>query len=204
MAETPKYKKLPGSGMRGAGSFGVSAARARLWLAEDHLLNVDTISYTEEYRRFYFRDIQAFVIRRTYGHMVYNAIFGIAAVLFLTGTITVDPDGRLFVGGFFLLFASLLAWSLWMGTSCRCYIQTAVQFEQLPSLNRLRNARKVMTIVRERILKTQGAAFPGRTPPLAPATAQPAAAVAPPPDTVEQIPAPPPPPAGEPPSAPPI
>src|SRR5260221_457977 len=68
-------------------AFGVSATRCQLWLGTDHLLAVDHTLTAEEYRRFYFRDIEAFVIRRTVARQVWNWIMGVLAVL------TVVPAG---------------------------------------------------------------------------------------------------------------
>ena len=48
------YRKLPGR--RRGFLFGSS-----VWLADDHLLLVKSARFREEYRRFYFRDIQAIV-----------------------------------------------------------------------------------------------------------------------------------------------
>ena len=53
----PPYRKLPGRGLGWAGF-------ARLWIAEDHLLEVNSLLFTERYRRFFFKDISALVIRR--------------------------------------------------------------------------------------------------------------------------------------------
>ena len=55
MAQFP-YKRLPG---RRAGLFSVNT----LWMADDHLLSVHSHRVTEQYRRFYFRDIQAICIQ---------------------------------------------------------------------------------------------------------------------------------------------
>ena len=43
----------------------VATSRASLWLAKDHLLQIDTSGYTENYKRFHFRDIQALVLCKT-------------------------------------------------------------------------------------------------------------------------------------------
>ena len=53
-----RYQKLPG---RGVGFTGYS----RLFVGPDHLLLVWSTGYSEHYRRFFFRDIQAFLVART-------------------------------------------------------------------------------------------------------------------------------------------
>src|SRR5262249_54585927 len=60
------YQSLPGRGRRsGFVSFGIASGWCSLWLGPDHLLAVDSKNYQEEYKRFYYRDIQAFIARRT-------------------------------------------------------------------------------------------------------------------------------------------
>src|SRR5215472_27690 len=43
----------------------VSTSRASLWMGKDHLLCMDYSGFTETYKRFYFRDIQAVIVRKT-------------------------------------------------------------------------------------------------------------------------------------------
>jgi hypothetical protein len=144
MPESP-YRKFSGSGQRGTSLFSASPARATLHLGSDHLLNVDTIYFTEEYHRFHFRDIQAFVIRRGYAHIAINILLAIPAVLLFWAAIAIDDiGGRIFTLVIGLLFGGLLGWSLWLGPSCRTFVLTAVQSEQLPSLNRIRRTRRIL------------------------------------------------------------
>ena len=62
MAEK-EYKKLAGSGR----SF---ISVNTVWMGRDHLLAVETVGYTEHYRRFYFKDIQAFLVQRNRHRML--------------------------------------------------------------------------------------------------------------------------------------
>ena len=64
MAEQ-EYQRLTWARRRPSGFIAFSATRSSLWLGSDHLLCIDTTGYTENYKRFYFRDIQAIVIRKT-------------------------------------------------------------------------------------------------------------------------------------------
>lgn len=164
MAEpAAKYIKLPGRGRRGSALF--SYARSRLWLGEDHLLNVDFTVASEEYRRFYFRDIEAFVIRRTGGRQGWNWFFGV--MLALTAGPFLAAWNSQGEGGF--LIAALVSLALWgtlilvnslRGATCQTHIRTAVQLEQLPSLGRLPMARRVLERVQPLIVAAQGAATP--------------------------------------------
>src|SRR5208283_5906459 len=75
MAE-PQYQRLTRE--RTPARFAVaSIARSSLWLGDDHLLFVECTGYTETYKRFYFRDIQAITIRKTTTHAVWNWITGV-------------------------------------------------------------------------------------------------------------------------------
>ena len=165
MARTPNpYVKLPGRGLRRV-AVAVSATRCRLWLASDHLLAVDFTVASEDYRRFYFRDIEAFVIRRTGVRQVWNWVF------FVLGLLTALPfvfawrsDGN---GGFLIAAIGIAVfWLAFMlintlrGATCETHIRTAVQFEQLPSLGRLPVARKVLARLQPLIVAAQGAATP--------------------------------------------
>jgi hypothetical protein len=159
---TPKlYTQLPGRGMRRA--IAIAATRCRLWLGPDHLLAVDATTASEEYRRFYFRDIEAFVIRRTRGRAIANSI-----LLFLA-LITVGP--LLYFGrtegsagwlgaamGFGALWTVLALINTLRGATCETKVRTAVQLEQLPSLGRLPIARKVLARLAPLITEAQGAA----------------------------------------------
>jgi len=164
MAEpAAKYVKLPGRGRRGSAVF--SYARSRLWLGEDHLLNVDFTVASEEYKRFYFRDIEAFIIRRTGTRRTWNWIFGVLLAL------TAGPffaawqsQGE---GGFMIAAIAFAAfWGLFIlvnslrGATCQTHIRTAVQLEQLPSLGRLPVARTVLARIQPLIVAAQGAATP--------------------------------------------
>jgi hypothetical protein len=150
VAKSPKiYQKLPGVGVRGAN-------RVRLWQGPDHLLYVASTSYGERYKRFYYADIQAIVIRKTAGWMgwiitllILTALCGLAAV-----EIT-DPGGR---GTMFVIaavFFIILAIHASLGPTSRCVIRTAVQTEEMPSLNRVRKAEKVLARIRPLIEAAQ-------------------------------------------------
>jgi hypothetical protein len=158
------YTKLPGRGLRRA-IFAVTATRCRLWLAADHLLAVDYTIASEEYRRFYFRDIEALIVRRTAKRQVWNWVL---LVLLL---ITAGPFFALWrsegSGGFLItalsfttLWAVVLLINTLRGPTCQTHIRTAVQLEELPSLSRLPVARRVLRLIQPLIIEAQGAATP--------------------------------------------
>jgi hypothetical protein len=155
---------LPGRGLRRV-AVAISATRCRLWLAADHLLAVDSSMAAESYRRFYFRDIEAFVVRRTSARQNWNVFF------LIMGLLTAGPFFLLWLnggdGGF--LFAAICIAVFWgvlallntlRGPTCQTHIRTAVQLEQLPSLGRLRVAEKVIARLQPLIVAAQGVSTP--------------------------------------------
>jgi hypothetical protein len=151
-----------------------------LWVAGDHLLLLSNHSFSEEYRRFFFRDIQQISVAKTQGAMILNIVLG-ALVLLLASVI---PFVEVWEGlGVWIAFASLLCVSnLLKGPSCICELRTAVQTVRLKPLRRLRRAQKVIAQLRPLIEAAQGGLVTaemiasGQIAPQAPA---PAAATAP-------------------------
>ena len=150
MADAPViYKKLPGVGSG-------ALARHRLWEGPDHLLVVTSWPSGEGYRRFFFRDIQAIVIRQTPRRM------GVNIALFILALLTAGPFlifgendawiAAAVIGGFWLLFIII---NTLLGPSCETRIQTAVQTESITSLVRLRIALKVLGRIQPHIVEAQ-------------------------------------------------
>jgi hypothetical protein len=134
----------------------VSTTRASLWAGKDHLLQIDNTGFSEAYKRFYFRDIQALVLCKT-DTWLYRAV-AYAAVASLCGLIAIiggGPVASWFFGGMAGLFALLIAVDLMAGPTCKAYLRTAVQTEALAPLNRLRRAQKVFGILRPLITSAQ-------------------------------------------------
>jgi hypothetical protein len=165
MAEL-KYTRL--SRARARSAFAVaSMSRSSLWLGEDHLLGVDSTGYTETYKRFYFRDIQAVTIRATKRRVVWNWILGILAGFCLArcnfgSLLKSQPDVQtiVFLSIAVLVFGIPLLLNNIFGRTCACQLRTAVQIEDLPSLSRVRQARKVLGKIRPLIIAAQGQLSP--------------------------------------------
>jgi hypothetical protein len=132
------YVKLPGVGHQ-IGSY------TRLYRGADHLLQVSSVTFSESYKRFYFRDIQAFIVIRTNDWLAVIGLFLLLALL-LTGLAmgVGDSAGSVVLGGCAGLMLVLALIVGVRGPSCRCHVRTAVQTEKLPSLNRLRRAEKIL------------------------------------------------------------
>lgn len=161
MTKTPEitYTRLPGKGLRRQGFFSTAVIRisCTLWLANDHILNVDNRGFSEDYKRFYFRDIQAIVTQETNRGKVWNIILATLIGLFVL--IAFGSEETVAVA-LWLLVAGILGIILlinWLhGPTCTCHIITAVQQETLPSLDRLKTAEKVIKILKRLIREAQG------------------------------------------------
>ncbi len=180
-----EYQRLPGRGVRRQGSW-IAAIRTicTLWEGRDHLLCIDSMGgYAEDYKRFYYRDIQAIITRKTDGFAFGNVTFGIlATALALIAWRVGDPAWRIFWFSLAGLCFVLLGVNWLRGPTCICHLRTAVQTEQLPSLRRLRIARKVIERLRPLIEQAQGTLSPDQLlapgPPAAPDAAPAPIAVA--------------------------
>jgi hypothetical protein len=159
-----EYRRLTRSKSRSI--FGiVSTARSSLWLGQDHLLGIDTSGYTETYKRFYFRDIQAVILRKTEWWKAWGVAFGAGTALFaLIALLGGDAIVAWIFGSLAGLFLFGLILDLAAGPSCACCLRTAVQTEELPSMNRVRRARKTLARLRPLIAQAQGELAPEEIP----------------------------------------
>jgi hypothetical protein len=150
MAKLPNpYRRLPGTG---SGVF----EHVRLYLAVDHLLQVSSSGFTEIYRRFYLRDIQAISLRESMHGKVWNGIWGFLAFLPAIVALQVGGAATVVWWGITGIFLLLLAINITRGPTCVCQVRTAVQTRPLPSLNRVRRASKVIAQLKPLIEAAQG------------------------------------------------
>ncbi len=143
------YRRLPG---RDASLI----HRSELWLGADHLLRVDMQGVTETYRRFYFGDIQAIIVRTTrqwIGEVIATSV--VPVPLLALALFSVGELAWLWYVPFGLAVLGLLV-VLARGKSCECYLKTAVQMDRLSSLKRLRTARQFIALVKPLIEQAQG------------------------------------------------
>ncbi|MGO9227648.1 MAG: hypothetical protein ACLQKA_00360 [Bryobacteraceae bacterium] len=151
-----RYRKLPGR--RRGFLFGSS-----VWLGPDHLLLVKSARFREEYKRFYFRDIQAIVTANA-PRLHISTRFLLIAVLWLWALGTVGVMEREHPAGssiewipWAVAAVLLVAWIyISAGWSCRCRIYTAVSSEPLPSLYRTWTARRFLKKVEPYLAQAQG------------------------------------------------
>jgi len=134
-----------------------TTTRSSLWLGKDHLLCVETNNFTETYKRFYFRDIQALSLRRTITFLVVNSILIPCVLLFIIlGFFVNDQGGRIALWCIAVLPAIPLLVNLVRGPTCACRIRTAVQEEEIPGLANIRKTEAVMARIRPLIAEAQG------------------------------------------------
>jgi hypothetical protein len=157
MAIASEYTRLPGRGYAYLG-FG----RSSLWLGPDHLLLINRRGYTEEYKRFYYRDIRALVIRNNGKYSAWNivlgSITGMALLILAMGYFVWDWElAVLMISSIFVVpFLLILIFHLAKGPTCSTHLYTAVHAEELPSMNRTTKSLKVMRMIGSRIEATQG------------------------------------------------
>ncbi len=172
----PTYTKLKGSGRKSSGFVSLEGTTYSLLMGDDHLLQVESErGFSERYKRFYFRDIQAIILRKNSRFLVGNIILGASLGLLLAIAAAFLPNslangdsswnrllnvpaefiGVMFLVGFAILIAVLWLVHLLRGGTCICHIQTAVQTEELPSLYRIARARRVLEQLRPLILQAQ-------------------------------------------------
>ncbi|TAL02204.1 MAG: hypothetical protein EPO07_07585 [Verrucomicrobia bacterium] len=170
MAEKEYIKLTPVRQRRGVAI--ITTSRSNLWLGKDHLLAVDTESYTESYKRFYFRDIQAIVLRKTHRRLIIAIITGFFTVgLGALAAAINDTGAHWFFGIFAGLFAVPFIANLAYGPTCACQLKTAVQTEDVPSISRVKRARKVLARLAPLIAAAQGQVPTPEPAPIAPAPA---------------------------------
>jgi hypothetical protein len=147
------YQRLPGARR-------TPLRKATLWLASDHILSIDSRRFSEEYKRYYFKDIQAIVVRQTTGSTLSRAIeMVMVIVLALLGVAAwrLQSIGTAAAAGVILL--AFLIFKL-LGPLCACHLITAVSSDRLPSLDRLRDAEQALGIIGPLVRQAQRESAP--------------------------------------------
>ncbi len=201
MAEAHDYTKL-----RGIGSSPISPTRA--YLGDDHLLLVIESMMGEEYRRFFYRDIQAVIVRKTGRRLWFNLVLGLlflCCMAFLRYVVTQPTMHRpvfqnaipwMWSLALFALVLFLLIVNNISGSSVVCHIQTAAVTQRMPMVTRMLHARRFLKQIRARVEAVQGVLTLHAEPPpipgvaVAASPATPAAATAEATATAEAIPSP--------------
>ena len=129
--------------------------RYTLWLGQDHLLYISAGIFVEEYKRFYFRDIQSLIIHKTNSWKVWNIVLVCLGALFLIMAIGSADTGSAVAAIMASLTISILVFNLIKGPTCDAHIQTAVQNEKLYCMARINKAQKIMDSLKPLVLSVQ-------------------------------------------------
>jgi hypothetical protein len=129
----------------------------RLYAGQDHLLSIRNHFFSEEYLRFYYRDIQAVLTRKTITGKVINICLLIALSLFLLPAFLLSGGWVVFFSFIASIIFIFLAFNLMKGPTAICHIQTLVQTSRLMAIKRLRGAEKVISQIKPLIEESQGA-----------------------------------------------
>lgn len=130
---------------------------ASLWLHDDHILSVRNMRFTEEYARYYYKDILAIQVRRAprfscpIALLCGVVVFGLLALIFSNRT----PH---YIGAFgAIALLVLVAYNAYLTLfqSCRCHLVTAVSTDQIPGLFRISATRRAVAQISERVLPAQ-------------------------------------------------
>ena len=141
-----------------------------LWMGADHLVYVKGtgifFSFSEEYQRFPYREIQAFAVAKTgriFKILLY--LFGLLCCLGMIGLIfAVAGDesfgmGQAIAVSIFstvaLTLLAMLARHLILGPTCICDIQTCLSKVRIRPLERFHATREVITRIEEKISEAQ-------------------------------------------------
>ena len=169
MDEPPiHYSKLPGPGLGWSGW-------TRLWLAGDHLLEMNWTIFTERYHRFFLHDIRSVIAQRTKTGRMWNIALGIlggvgfalAGAMVWGGFKIPNEDGRIalwifagMIAALALALLVLLFINALLGPTCRFYIQTTAGTRLLAAPTRLRRAQRLLAQLVAHIESVQSAAVP--------------------------------------------
>ncbi len=119
------------------------------------MLYISAGIFVEDYKRFYFRDIQSLMIHKTNSWKVWNIVLACLGALFLVMAVFSAGTGAIVAGIMAGLLSSILVFNIIKGPTCATHIQTAVQKEKLHCMVRINKAQNVMDSVKPLILGVQ-------------------------------------------------
>lgn len=157
-ANPPRYVRIPGRGYARGTLF---LRLARLYAGDDHLLLVENSGFSEDYRRFAYRDVQALVVVRSNRFWGWLLALSLPTLAFgLPSAFSWEGFGAAAGWVATLLFAIPLLVHVLRGPTCRATLFTAVQRVELGSLGRVRAVARAFPEIRRRVEAAQGAAAP--------------------------------------------
>jgi len=137
MARKPSlYQKL----VRRRGGVGTYFS---LWLASDHVLQIEATLVTEQYQRVWLRDVQGFFIRPSrQARRVTGVSLGLS--LLFGGLILLGDTAAVVFSILTGLAAMVLLYGLFFARNCHFHVVTAVQKSEWVNVARRRQARKLL------------------------------------------------------------
>ena len=150
ITETSTYQRLPGK------KKGFLIGHHTLWQGADHLLQIYSRLGAEDYKRYYFDDIQAIITRKTGSGRIQNIVIGALSGLFCLFAVTFGGGWSVFHAAAAAAILFILLINVLKGPTCETVLLTAVQTEKLYSLHRLKTTEPVMNRLRSIIERRQG------------------------------------------------
>jgi hypothetical protein len=141
------YNKLRGSSLLSSN---------KLYVGPDHMLSISSNFFSEKYLRFYFKDIQAIITRKTSKGKILNICFSVILTIFLFFAIILSRGWSVFFGVLSSICLILLIINILKGPTSVSYIQTSIQTFRLSALRRIKSAQKAITQLKTLIEETQG------------------------------------------------
>lgn len=121
----------------------------RLWLHGEALVHHEVSAFTESFRRFAVRDIQALVVSRTsrqgtlLAWQFSGAAFGVLPAAFLYNQASLAA-ALVLLAVFWAFFGCLILVNILRGPTCALDLYTAVQVQRLHACRRLRTADRLL------------------------------------------------------------
>lgn len=143
-----KYRKI--------GRFKGIFSRSAFFVGDDHFLLVINQHFSENYRRFYFNEIEGITLRKTTRGRNLTILFSILLALFGIPAFFVSEEGAIVLVVMAAFPLVLLLVNLVLGTTVECVMRTTASQETLPMVSRLRRYHKFLPQVRHYIEASQG------------------------------------------------
>lgn len=164
MANSVSYQPFGSVGTRSGGMDMFSPVRVRLYLGPDHLLQVEKSLAREHYHRMYFRDIEALVWAKTNTWLWNTLVLGLIFLpLAALAIIAMESGAEYFLGPLAGLVFLLMLENLRQGRTCRVYLKTPAQYVELASVKRVKEARRLLDLLRPLIQQHQAPLVPPST-----------------------------------------